>query len=135
MPRLECCVDICPAFADEIAQHSRKANQVLAALAEIAFADISEAFDSEGRILPFDEIPIHTRRAIADYKVRCRTRTRTKRNGEKVIETVESVSIRFHSKLAALAALGRYLGMFEKPNHLHRHWSHVQATAEVASPR
>jgi hypothetical protein len=69
-------------------------------------------FDSDGRILPFEEIPAHTRRAIAKYRVRRRTRTRTNTSGEEVTETVESVSVRFHSKIAALTALGRYIGMW-----------------------
>jgi len=89
---------------------------VIAALAEIAFSDIREVFGSDGRILPLAEIPPHTRRAIAEYKVRRRTRTRTALNGEKVTETVEVVSVRLHSKLAALAALGRYLGAFSTKN-------------------
>jgi hypothetical protein len=86
-------------------------NLVVTALAEIAFSDISEVFGSDGRILPLAEIPPHTRRAIAKYRVRRWTRVRIGQNGEKETETGESVFVQFHSKLTALRALARYHGM------------------------
>lgn len=91
-------------------------NRVIAELAAIAFSDITKVFDSNGHTLPLEKIPHHTRRAIASFNVRRRTHTRIGPNGKKVRESVELVSVRLHSKLPALYALGRYLGMFrERP--------------------
>jgi hypothetical protein len=104
------------ALADESCDCRMRANRVIAELSAIAFSDISKVFDSKGRTLPLDKIPPNTRRAIASYKVRLRTRTRTDPNGKKVRESFEMISVRLHSKLPALHALGRYLGMFrERP--------------------
>jgi phage terminase small subunit len=91
-------------------------NRVIAELAAIAFSDIRAVFDSNGHTLPLSEIPPRTRRAIASYKVRLRTYTHIGRDGKKVTETAESVSVSFYSRIPALDALGRYLGMFrERP--------------------
>ena len=75
-------------------------NRVLVELARIAFADISDVFDEHGAIIPFADLPPGIRPAIAEYRVR---------HGRKGTYTV---CLRLHSKLAALTALGRHLGMF-----------------------
>ena len=92
------------------------ANRFIAELAAIAFSDIRDVLDSDGRTRPLDKIPPHISRAIASYKVRLRIQTRVGRDRRKVTEIVESISVRFHSKIQALYALGCYLGMFrERP--------------------
>ena len=88
------------------------AERVIEELAAIAFSDIGDVFGADGRILPLAEIPPQARRAIAVYKVRQQTRTRNGRGGEKVMESVEVIAVQLHPKVAALAALARYLGMF-----------------------
>ena len=88
------------------------AKRVIEELAAIAFSDIGDVFGADGRIIPLAEIPPQTRRAIASYKVRQETRTRNGPGGEKVMESVEVIAVRLHPKVAALAALARYLGMF-----------------------
>ena len=75
-------------------------NRVLDELAQIAFADIGHVFDEHGAVIPFADLPPGIRSAIAEYSVY------HGRNG------TYSVTVRLHSKLPALAALGRYLGMF-----------------------
>src|SRR5262249_3133030 len=75
-------------------------SRVLAELARIAFADIGDVFDARGAVIPFADLPPAVRAAIAEYRVR------RYRNGS------YSVSVRLHSKLPALAALGRHLGVF-----------------------
>lgn len=72
---------------------------VLAELARIAFSDIGEVFDAHGAVIPFADLPPGVRSAIAEYRVHYG------RNGTFV------VSIRMHSKVAALATLGRHLGI------------------------
>jgi hypothetical protein len=73
---------------------------ILVALARIAFADIRDVFDDHGAVIPFGDLPPAVRAAIAEYRVR------RSRNGN------SSVRVRLHSKLPALAALGRHLGVF-----------------------
>jgi hypothetical protein len=90
------------------------AERVLEELAASAFSDIRDVFGTDGRILPLAEIPPQARRAIASYSVRQRTRTRIGPRGKKVVESVEVVAVRLHSKVGALAALVRYLGMFRQ---------------------
>ena len=76
-------------------------NRVLVELARIAFADIGDVFDEHGAVIPFADLPPGIRSAIAEYRVR------HGRNG------TYTVCVRLHSKLAALTALGRHLGIFD----------------------
>ncbi len=73
---------------------------MVAELARIAFADIRELFDERGRILPFADLSPSIQSAVAEYTVR------KGRNG------THEVRLKLHSRLPALAALGRHLGMF-----------------------
>jgi phage terminase small subunit len=77
-------------------------NRVLEELARIAFSDIGDVFDARGALIPFADLPPGIRSAIAEYRVR------RGRNG------TYTVRVRVHSKLAALAALGRHLGIFDR---------------------
>jgi hypothetical protein len=79
---------------------------ILVALARIAFADIRDVFDDHGAVIPFADLPPAVRPAIAEYRVR------RSRNGK------SSVRVRLHSKLPALAALGRHLGVFGRRSDL-----------------
>jgi hypothetical protein len=72
----------------------------LVELTRIAFADIRDVFDRHGAVIPFAGLPPGIRSAIAEYRVR------RSRNG------TCKVSVRLHSKLPALTALGRHLGIF-----------------------
>jgi hypothetical protein len=73
---------------------------VLEELTRIAFADIGDAFDRHGAVIPLADLSPGIRSAIAEYRVR------RSRNG------TYTVSVRLHSKLPALTALGRHLGIF-----------------------
>jgi hypothetical protein len=42
---------------------------VLAELVDIAFADLAEAFDEEGKLLPIQQMPARVRRAISGIDV------------------------------------------------------------------
>ncbi len=75
-------------------------NRVLEELVRIAFSDIGDVFDAHGALISFADLPPGIRSAIAEYSVR------RGRNG------TYAVRVRLHSKLAALTALGRHLGMF-----------------------
>jgi hypothetical protein len=75
-------------------------SRVLEELARIAFADIGDVFDQHGAVIPFADLPPGIRSAIAEYRVR------HYRNG------TNTDSVRLHSKLPALTALGRHLGIF-----------------------
>src|SRR5688572_14580481 len=75
-------------------------DRVLVELAQIAFSNIGDVFDEHGAVIPYADLPPGIRSAIAEYRVR------HGRNGMYV------VGVRLHSKLAALAALGRHLGIF-----------------------
>lgn len=70
-------------------------NEALAVLGRIGFADIGDAFDLAGRLLPLAEIPLSLRPAIASHSIR---RTRW---------TV-TYSIRLHPSIHALVALLRH---------------------------
>ena len=75
-------------------------DRVLVELIRMAFADIGDVFDEHGAVILLAELPPGIRSAIAEYRVR------RYRNG------TYTVSVRLHSKLPALTALGRYLGIF-----------------------
>ena len=88
------------AFQTRPAELRAATDRVLDELARIAFADIGDVFDERGAVIPFADLPPGVRSALAEYRVR------RSRNGTYV------VSVRLHSKLAALTALGRHLGAF-----------------------
>jgi hypothetical protein len=75
-------------------------NRVIAQLARIAFADISDVFDEHDQIIPFADLPPRIRPAIAEYRVH------RGKNGT-------AFTVKLHSRLAALTALTRHLGLFD----------------------
>lgn len=85
------------------------ADIIIEHLSRIAFANISELFDQSDRILPLSSIPPSILPAIASYTVR---RVRSRNDGGEVF------AVRLHSKLRALNALARHLGMYRKDQSL-----------------
>lgn len=78
------------------------ADRVIRELAAVAFADIGDVLDEDGRLLPWSEIPPPARRAIARITVRrCR-------------DGSETVTVVMRPKLAALDKLARHLGLYRK---------------------
>ena len=75
-------------------------DRVLVELVRIAFADIGDLFDEHGTVIPLVDLPPGIRSAVAEYSIR------QSRNGTRVVR------VRLHSKVTALTALGRRLGMF-----------------------
>ena len=73
-------------------------------LARIAFADLRQLFDADGNILSLDQWPDNLVPAIQSVKVR------QGKNGVVITE------VKFWSKIAALDALAKHLGLFEKDN-------------------
>jgi len=78
---------------------------VLAELTRIAFADPGKIVDERGELLPLNDIPEDTRRALAGYKV---TRKVFGEDGESVEREVK-----FINKEGALDKLGKHLGLWK----------------------
>ena len=96
--------------------HARRAqvgaDKTLKEIAAVAFSDIGDLFDDDGRLLPPRRVPQHARRAITSVKVRgarSALRARTDDDVEQVGEQV--VEYKFANKLAALGELCDYLGL------------------------
>jgi phage terminase small subunit len=91
------------------------ADRVLRELARVAFADVGELFDPDGRLREPHRVPLETRRALASVKVtRERVTRRVTRDGETTTtETVHEsvVEYRFASKMDALGRLCDCLGL------------------------
>lgn len=79
-------------------------DRVISEIARIAFFDIGEAFDAEGRLKPLHMMSAHARRAINGLEV-----TTLRADGE-AIGTLSK--IKASDKLKAQELLGRHLGMF-----------------------
>jgi phage terminase small subunit len=73
-------------------------------LCAVAFSDIGELFDGDGKLLPVPRLPPHVRAAISSVKVR-----RTE-------EKDEVVEYKFWDKVSALTVMARHLGLFERNN-------------------
>jgi phage terminase small subunit len=84
--------------------------RVLKEYARIAFADIAQAYDEGGNLLPVPKMPEDIRRALASVEI-----TELFDDG-KVIGQLKKV--RFAQKASALDSLARYLGMFEESGNL-----------------
>ena len=100
-----------PAVAREVragraAQRRRtriSADRVLRELAAIAFSDIGDLFDSDGRPIPVHQLDPATRRAIAAVS--------TGRVNDPAGVVSEKFHVRFWDKLRALELLARHLGL------------------------
>ena len=89
--------------------------RVLQELARIAFFDIKDIFDEQGRLLPTSEIPEDARRALGGLTLEELVRQGQEGAGDLMLPgTLKKV--RIVDKLRALEMLMKYLGMFEKDN-------------------
>jgi hypothetical protein len=91
-------------------------DRVVAELARIAFADITDVLDASGRPLPAGDIPPALRSVVKASTVR-KERTRVTRLGKRVTETVVTTRVELFSKPHALDALARHLGMIGPRRH------------------
>jgi hypothetical protein len=73
-------------------------------LGAVAFSDIGELFDADGKLLPLPRLPPHVRAAISSVKVR------------RTPEKDEIVEVRLWDKVGALTVMARHLGLFERNN-------------------
>lgn len=73
--------------------------RVLREIVSLATADVANAFDEDGNLLPIQQIPEPTRRAIAAYE-------------EEPTLTGMKRKVRFWDKGKALDMAGKHLGMF-----------------------
>lgn len=93
----------CSAGTNRTEQLRHTTNRVPTQLAQIALADIGEAFDAQGAVIPFTDLPASVRSAVAEYRVR------QHRNGSR------SVGVVMRPKLPVLAVPGHHLGAFNGP--------------------
>lgn len=82
--------------------------KVLAELARVALADVGEAFDDEGNLLPIKQMPLDVRRAIAGMDVEELWEGR----GEARERIGNLRKVKFWNKVQSLEALGKHLQLF-----------------------
>jgi len=83
--------------------------RVIQEVANIAFFDIADIFDSQGRLLPLDSIPAHARQAIASIEIE----DMNVGFGENKMKVGELKRVKFNSKEKALEMLMKYLRLYE----------------------
>ena len=94
---------------DAVAQRAAvTATKTLTAIADIAFSDVAELFDDEGKLLHPNELSEGTRGAVAHVRL-----GKNAGDADGPLRTVEVV---FADKLAALEKLARHLGLYERDN-------------------
>jgi phage terminase small subunit len=87
------------------------ADRVLKELARIAFSDVFDLFDADGKVAPARNIPLDSRRAISGVKVR-KEKTATRTNGRTTVTESEcEVEYKFWPKTEALKSLCNHLGL------------------------
>lgn len=89
-----------------------KTETVLKELATIAFFNIQNLYDDSGKIIPMEKLPPHIAAAVESIDIK-ETYTGT---GETRTLSGTQVKVKLHSKLDALNALAKHLGLFEKHN-------------------
>ena len=85
------------------------ADRVLQELARLAFFDISQAFDADGRLLPIRSMPEDLRRAIQGFEVETLYAGTGRERGEVGITS----KFKMPDKGRALELLMKHLGMFK----------------------
>lgn len=84
------------------------ANRVLEELAKLAFGDIRDIFDEDGKLINPKNLPGKVAARVASIKVN--TSTIYDKEGNAVVEYV--VELKQHDKLVALDKLARHLGLY-----------------------
>ncbi|QTL05846.1 terminase small subunit [Aquabacter sp. L1I39] len=84
-----------------------EATRVLQELARIAFADIGQLFDAEGKLKPLSQLDPDDRAAIRSLQIT------TREMGDGTLE--RKAAIQVWDKLAALEKLARHLGLLSAP--------------------
>lgn len=85
--------------------------QILEEYARIAFFDVGTLYDDNDKLLPLSELAPATKAAIGIEVVETNTGA-----GDTRIQAKRVVKVSLQSKLAALGALAKHLGLFEKGN-------------------
>jgi phage terminase small subunit len=96
---------------DRLMRVDLKVDDVLREIMRLAFTDLSEAFDSNGQLLPIKEMPDTIKKAISGVK--------TYKDFTEGVEIGETKEIKMWDKLKALELLGKYLKMFTNVNENH----------------
>ncbi|MBY6163099.1 terminase small subunit [Mameliella alba] len=90
-------------------QAEMTAAQVLEEISQIAFSDIRELFDKDGRLLPVDAFPEKVAGAIKSVKV-----TSKRDPDSKAGDIILTTEIKFWDKNAALDRLCKHFGLYER---------------------
>jgi phage terminase small subunit len=88
------------------------ADHTLREVARIAFADASDLFDDEEKLLPIRKVPIHTRRAIQSVKVKRQKMYGAP--GEGPVGEEDVIEVKLASKDAALGRLMKHQGLVKE---------------------
>jgi phage terminase small subunit len=88
-------------------------DRVLKEFARIAFADIREFYDENGRLKSVAELGEDAAAVLASVEV---DELFAANLGGGMIQVGETKKVKLHNKLAALEALGKHLGLFEADN-------------------
>lgn len=87
------------------------ANGVLGELLRIARADVAQAFDEHGQLLPLKDMPEDVRRAIGGVELRSIGVEDDAEGGDRKA-VVTLTKVKFWDKVAALEKLGKHLKLF-----------------------
>jgi phage terminase small subunit len=87
-----------------------KADDVLGEFLRIARADIGQAYDPKGCLLPLEQMPEEVRRGISGIEVEELYEGR----GNERVKIGNLVKVRFWDKVAALTQLGKHLQLFHE---------------------
>lgn len=89
-----------------------KTEALLKEYVTIAFFNVQSLYDDDGKLIPLHQLPPHIAAAVESIDIK-ETYTGT---GENRTLSSKQVKVKPHSKLDALNALAKHLGLFEKHN-------------------
>jgi len=100
-------------IAEVTKRYRSTANKALGELAALAFSNVKDYYDRDGKLLPLDELPVYAAAAVKKVKSKEVKAFDLATGEEKVVGHERELEL--HDKIAALRMIGQHEGLFAEP--------------------
>jgi len=97
-------------IAEVTKRYRSTANKALGELAALAFSNVKDYYDRDGKLLPLDELPVYAAAAVKKVKSKEVKAFDLATGEEKVVGHERELEL--HDKIAALRMIGQHEGLF-----------------------